>query len=151
MQRAGRAVAAAVLRDFEEIGGFPTDGRILVLVGKGHNGGDALLAAAAILEKYPAAQATVLFAFGERSLRPLAAQARSSRSRSPYTPRTSCSWTRRTARRPVSRSLESMAVAGLLTEIEERLGILIEDDEVDGEMLETYGSLVRFAAAKTPR
>ena len=75
MQRAGRAVAAAVLRDFEEIGGFPTDGRILVLVGKGHNGGDALLAAAAILEKYPAAQATVLFAFGERSLRPLAAQA----------------------------------------------------------------------------
>ncbi|MGY2732499.1 acyl carrier protein [Sphingomonas sp. UYP23] len=47
--------------------------------------------------------------------------------------------------------LDSMAVAGLLTEIEERLGILIEDDEVDGEMLETYGSLVRFAAAKTPR
>ncbi|WP_010186045.1 acyl carrier protein [Sphingomonas sp. PAMC 26605] len=47
--------------------------------------------------------------------------------------------------------LDSMAVAGLLTEIEERLGILIEDDEVDGEMLESYGSLVRFAAAKTPR
>jgi acyl carrier protein len=47
--------------------------------------------------------------------------------------------------------LDSMAVAGLLTEIEERLGILIEDDEVDGEMLETYGALVRFAAAKTPR
>jgi acyl carrier protein len=47
--------------------------------------------------------------------------------------------------------LDSMAVAGLLTEIEERLGILIEDDEVDGEMLESYGALVRFAAAKTPR
>ncbi|WP_404370144.1 acyl carrier protein [Sphingomonas sp. MMS24-J45] len=47
--------------------------------------------------------------------------------------------------------LDSMAVAGLLTEIEERLGILIEDDEVDGEMLETFGSLVRFAAAKAPR
>ena len=44
-----------------------------------------------------------------------------------------------------------MAVAGLLTEIEERLGILIEDDEVDGEMLETFGSLVRFAASKAPR
>lgn len=47
--------------------------------------------------------------------------------------------------------LDSMAVAGLLTEIEERLGILIEDDEVDGEMLETFGALVRFAASRTPR
>jgi acyl carrier protein len=44
--------------------------------------------------------------------------------------------------------LDSMAVAGLLTEIEDRLGILIEDDEVDGEMLETFGALVRFAAGK---
>ena len=45
MQRAGRAVAAAVVRDFLEIGPFPADARILVLVGKGHNGGDALIAA----------------------------------------------------------------------------------------------------------
>jgi acyl carrier protein len=44
--------------------------------------------------------------------------------------------------------LDSMAVAGLLTELEERLGVLIEDDEVDGEMLETFGALVRFADAK---
>ena len=44
--------------------------------------------------------------------------------------------------------LDSMAVAGLLTELEERLGIMIEDDEVDGEMLETFGALVRFAEAK---
>lgn len=47
--------------------------------------------------------------------------------------------------------LDSMAVAGLLTEIEERLGILIEDDEVDGDMLETFGALVRFAASKAMR
>jgi acyl carrier protein len=47
--------------------------------------------------------------------------------------------------------LDSMAVAGVLTELEERLGILIEDDEVDGEMLETFGALVRFAAARTPQ
>lgn len=47
--------------------------------------------------------------------------------------------------------LDSMAVAGVLTELEERLGILIEDDEVDGEMLETFGALVRFAATKAPR
>jgi acyl carrier protein len=44
--------------------------------------------------------------------------------------------------------LDSLAVAGVLTEIEDRLGILIEDDEVDGEMLESFGALCRFAAAK---
>ncbi|MCH3756114.1 phosphopantetheine-binding protein, partial [Campylobacter coli] len=44
--------------------------------------------------------------------------------------------------------LDSMAVAGVLTELEDRLGILIEDDEVDGEMLETFGALVIFAADK---
>ena len=44
--------------------------------------------------------------------------------------------------------LDSMAVAGLLTEIEDRLGIVIEDDEVDGEMLETYGALLGFVTAK---
>lgn len=44
--------------------------------------------------------------------------------------------------------LDSMAVAGLLTELEDRLGIIIEDDEVDGEMLESFGSLTRFAQAK---
>jgi acyl carrier protein len=45
--------------------------------------------------------------------------------------------------------LDSMAVATLLTEIEDRLGIVIEDDEVDGEMLETFGSLLAFVKAKT--
>ncbi len=44
--------------------------------------------------------------------------------------------------------LDSMAVAGLLTEMEDRLDIVIEDDEIDGELLETYGSLLAFAEAK---
>lgn len=44
--------------------------------------------------------------------------------------------------------LDSMAVAGVLTELEDRLGIVIEDDEVDGEMLETFGALTTFAATK---
>ena len=43
---------------------------------------------------------------------------------------------------------DSMAVAGLLTELEERLGIFIEDHEVDADMLETFGSLRSFALAK---
>lgn len=44
--------------------------------------------------------------------------------------------------------LDSMAVAGVLTELEDRLGVVIEDDEVDGEMLETFGSLAHFARKK---
>jgi len=97
MQAAGRAVAEeaasalaqAVLRDFERGGGFPKSGdrrpvckrvRLLVLVGKGHNGGDALIAAESILEKYTGVQsatsaqarAELVFVFGERALKPLA-------------------------------------------------------------------------------
>ncbi len=45
--------------------------------------------------------------------------------------------------------LDSMAVAGLLTEMEDRMDIVIEDDDVDGEMLETYGGLLAFAEAKS--
>src|SRR3546814_11786664 len=37
--------------------------------------------------------------------------------------------------------LDSMAVAGLLTELEDRLGIIIDDDDVDGDIFETLGSL----------
>ena len=75
MQRAGRALAAAVLRDFLEIGDFPPAGRVLVLAGKGHNAGDALLAAGELLKDFPGATVDVLFVFGERALRPWAARA----------------------------------------------------------------------------
>ncbi|MEE9434330.1 MAG: phosphopantetheine-binding protein [Sphingorhabdus sp.] len=44
--------------------------------------------------------------------------------------------------------LDSMAVAGLLTEMEDRLEIIIDDDDVDGELFETFGSLVEFAQGK---
>ena len=44
--------------------------------------------------------------------------------------------------------LDSMAVAGLLTELEDRLGIVIDDDDVSGEMLETFGALRNFAQVK---
>ena len=47
--------------------------------------------------------------------------------------------------------LDSMAVAGLLTEMEDRLDIVIEDDEVDGELLATYGNLLAFAESKRSR
>ena len=44
--------------------------------------------------------------------------------------------------------LDSMAVAGLLTEIEDRFDILIEDEDIDGDTFETFGTLVAFAQAK---
>jgi hydroxyethylthiazole kinase-like uncharacterized protein yjeF len=72
MQAAGRAVAAAVAEDFREIGGLPAQARILVLAGKGHNGGDALLAAMNLLARFPEATAEVMLVFGSKPLRPLA-------------------------------------------------------------------------------
>jgi ADP-dependent NAD(P)H-hydrate dehydratase / NAD(P)H-hydrate epimerase len=75
MQRAGQAIATELMRDAQEIGGLRANARILVLVGKGHNGGDALIAAATILRRFPAARAVVVFVFGERTLRPLASRA----------------------------------------------------------------------------
>ena len=44
--------------------------------------------------------------------------------------------------------LDSMAVAGLLTEMEDRLDIVIDEDEIDGDTFETYGSLLAFTRAK---
>ncbi len=44
--------------------------------------------------------------------------------------------------------LDSMAVAGLLTELEDRLGIMIDDDDVDGDLLATFGSLTDYAIRK---
>ncbi len=44
--------------------------------------------------------------------------------------------------------LDSMAVAGLLTELEDRFDIVIDEDEIDGDLFETYGSLLAFVEAK---
>ncbi len=75
MQAAGRSLALAILTDYSEIGTFPQAARLLVLAGKGHNAGDALIACSVILDKFPGASAQVVFVYGERSLRPLARRA----------------------------------------------------------------------------
>ena len=75
MQRAGRGVARGIIRDAAEIGGLRPAARLLVLAGKGHNGGDALIAAQALLHTWPDATVTLHAVFGERSFRPLAARA----------------------------------------------------------------------------
>ena len=45
--------------------------------------------------------------------------------------------------------LDSMAVAGLLAELEERLHLRIEDDEIGGDLFGTFGALLRYAESKT--
>lgn len=44
--------------------------------------------------------------------------------------------------------LDSMAVAGLLTELEDRLNIIIDDDDVDADLLATVGNLTDYARRK---
>jgi acyl carrier protein len=44
--------------------------------------------------------------------------------------------------------LDSMAVATLLTDFEDRLGIHIEDDDVDAETFATFGTLCDFLVRK---
>jgi len=44
--------------------------------------------------------------------------------------------------------LDSMAVVSLLTTLEERFGITVADDEVDGATFTNVGTLVDFVSAK---
>ncbi|MDM4764902.1 phosphopantetheine-binding protein [Pelomonas sp. SE-A7] len=44
--------------------------------------------------------------------------------------------------------LDSMAVVSLITGLEEQLGIVVDDDDIDGATFATVGSLVDFVTAK---
>ncbi len=44
--------------------------------------------------------------------------------------------------------LDSMAVVSILTALEERFGITVDDDEVDGRTFATVGSLTSFVEGK---
>lgn len=44
--------------------------------------------------------------------------------------------------------LDSMAVVSLVTALEERFGIAIDDDEIDGDTFATLGQLTRLVEAK---
>ncbi len=45
--------------------------------------------------------------------------------------------------------LDSMAVVTLITSLEERFGIVVDDDDIEGETFATVGNLVDFVSAKT--
>ena len=75
MRAAGAALAESVLADLRIAGVSPQQpGRVLVLVGKGHNGGDAMLAAAQ-LAKGTNWTFEIAFVFGQNRLRSLAGAA----------------------------------------------------------------------------
>ena len=44
--------------------------------------------------------------------------------------------------------LDSMAVVTLITSFEEQLGIVVDDDDIDGSTFATVGSLADFVSSK---
>jgi acyl carrier protein len=44
--------------------------------------------------------------------------------------------------------LDSMGVVALLTAFEDRLGFAVEDDEIDGSVFQTFGTLLAFVQTK---
>ena len=44
--------------------------------------------------------------------------------------------------------LDSMAVVALITSLEEQLGLVVDDDDIDGSTFETVGSLTAFVSGK---
>jgi NAD(P)H-hydrate epimerase len=75
MNSAGRGVGRAVLQDFGELAEMPSRLRVLVLAGKGHNGGDALLAADEILRRHGGGEVQVLLRADKKELRGLTLRA----------------------------------------------------------------------------
>ena len=45
---------------------------------------------------------------------------------------------------------DSMAVVSLVTALEQQFGIMIDDDDLDGQTFATIGSLVDFVSSKLP-
>ena len=75
MQRAGRGIAQQVINDYKELRPPPEYLRILVIAGKGHNGGDAMLACNQLLEDFPRATVTLLTTCTSESMKPMAKRA----------------------------------------------------------------------------
>lgn len=75
MKKAGVGVARCIMQDYRELRPIPDHLRILALIGKGHNGGDALLACGELLAEFPRAQVDLILTASPDSLKPLTARA----------------------------------------------------------------------------
>jgi acyl carrier protein len=58
------------------------------------------------------------------------------------------SWTEQTALLGNVPELDSMSVVSIITALEDEFGFSIDDDEIDGELFATVGSLTRFVEQK---
>jgi NAD(P)H-hydrate epimerase len=75
MKRAGQGIARMVIEDYSEIRPAPAHLRLLGLIGKGNNGGDALIACGQLLADFPRASVDLILPHPVDSLGPLAAKA----------------------------------------------------------------------------
>jgi NAD(P)H-hydrate epimerase len=75
MSRAGEGIAKALKRDYLELRPIPDYLRILALVGKGHNGGDALIACSHLLADFPRARVDLVLTSPVDDLKPHTARA----------------------------------------------------------------------------
>lgn len=73
MQRAGHTTADLIADEWKILGGQPK--RLLILLGKGHNGGDACIAAGRLAELYPGLEVEVILSVMEQLMRPLTRRA----------------------------------------------------------------------------
>ena len=75
MQAAGQGLARMLVEDYTEIRPVPQHLRVLGLIGKGNNGGDALIACAQLLADWPRASVDLILTAPIDAMRPLAAKA----------------------------------------------------------------------------
>ena len=75
MQEAGRGIAEQLFADYQELGGMSKRSRVLLLLGKGHNGGDACISLRCLIEAGYEFELTVVSSHPLSALRPLALRA----------------------------------------------------------------------------
>ena len=75
MKIAGQGIAKQLVQDYAELRYPPECLRILALVGKGNNGGDALIASGQLLADFPRARVDLILALPSVELRPLTTRA----------------------------------------------------------------------------
>jgi len=75
MMRAGVGIAHQIVRDYQELRDPPQRLRVLALIGKGNNAGDALIACGQLLADFPRASVQLLLAAEPDTFKPLAKRA----------------------------------------------------------------------------
>ncbi|MEC8332751.1 MAG: NAD(P)H-hydrate dehydratase [Verrucomicrobiota bacterium] len=75
MKRAGQGIARQLVNDYSELRPAPEYLRVLALIGKGNNAGDALITCGQLLADYPRARVDLILTSPAEELSPLASRA----------------------------------------------------------------------------